>query len=124
MLREGRTDAGKNCRHVPRLGESILFSGVLPIFLANRILPGLGQCYAKARRELCRRTAFLVRSRCVEIVRRARGVGVGMVRRDAWLLPCWPAEDVLNSLRGELTAVACARAFSIQPLGNRVAADT
>ena len=47
----------------------------------------------------------------------------GMVRRDAWLLRCWSAQDVLNSLCGELAAVACARALSVQPLGNRVAAD-
>jgi hypothetical protein len=40
------------------------------------------------------------------------------------LLRCWPVQDVLHSLRGELTAVARGGAFSVQPFGNRVSTLT
>ena len=46
-----------------------------------------------------------------------------MVRGDAWLLRSGSVQDVLDSFRRELFAVSRSRALSVQPLGNRVAAD-
>lgn len=44
-------------------------------------------------------------------------------RLEQELLRRWPVQDILNSLRCELFAVAREGAFSVQLLGNHVAAD-